>query len=219
MAWFNPALASRLAPPFPCPSRTLQALKRLFGANVAFKQGGKKALGFGGANHEAIVAASGSHFVLINTDMYVTPGWLAALLYGLKALPHAGMVGPMYIGDGNKITEAGECGTISDSSEDTSYRSRQIPPGGVVYSDSAAGNYGRNFEPSHEVRSWSRMAEAVPISLRRSDRPRSTCTPVAPTTSRRPVCSCPAPSTLTSAPSTTATRWDTMRSGGGTGTQ
>ena len=122
---------------------TLVALRRSFGQLVQFHRG-TKAQGFGGANHEAIRASNGTYIVLVNTDMYVTPGWLAALLFTTREvrrvlgwgggreggteeaptlywairiapetpqvcafrfpasqlqIPHAGLVGPTYIGN------------------------------------------------------------------------------------------------------------------------
>ncbi|KAG1658489.1 hypothetical protein FOA52_006268 [Chlamydomonas sp. UWO 241] len=108
---------------------TLSRLRSLFGACVVFVRERGEARGFGAANDAAIRAARGELIVLVNTDMYVTPGWLAALTSTLKSTPRAAMAGPLYIGKDNVITEAG----------------------GIVFGDANAANYGRYSAPAHDT--------------------------------------------------------------------
>ena len=60
---------------------------------------------------------------------FVTPGWLAALLYTIRTIPSVGMAGPLFIGTGHAVTEAG----------------------GLVFDDAAAANYGRNMALEKDV--------------------------------------------------------------------
>jgi len=50
--------------------------------------------GFAAAVNQAVAAARGGTLVLLNSDVQVTPGWLAELRAAL-ALPGAGLVGPL----------------------------------------------------------------------------------------------------------------------------
>ena len=59
----------------------------------------------------------------------MTPGWLAALLYTIRTIPSVGMAGPLFIGTGHAVTEAG----------------------GLVFDDAAAANYGRNMALEKDV--------------------------------------------------------------------
>lgn len=106
---------------------TLSALRRFFGTLITYQRK-EVAVGFGEANNIAAQWARGQYIALINTDMFVTRGWISALLFTFSAFPNAGMVGPLYIGEGNLITEAG----------------------GIVFRDANAANYGRSFSFHHE---------------------------------------------------------------------
>ena len=48
-------------------------------------------LGFCAANNQGIQAARGEFVALLNNDAEAGPGWLDALLHGLRAAPDAGM--------------------------------------------------------------------------------------------------------------------------------
>jgi GT2 family glycosyltransferase len=76
-------------------------------------------------------AARAKRIVLINSDLLVAKGWLYAMWSTLEEDKHSGIVGPMMLGDGHLITEAG----------------------GVVWRDASAANYGRGVtHMEHSVR-------------------------------------------------------------------
>ena len=76
-------------------------------------------------------AARAKRIVLINRDLLVAKGWLYAMWSTLEEDKHSGIVGPMMLGDGHLITEAG----------------------GVVWRDASAANYGRGVtHMEHSVR-------------------------------------------------------------------
>lgn len=51
-------------------------------------------LGFGGGCNQGIAAATGDRLLLLNNDVVVTPGWLAALHAALDSSPGVGIAGP-----------------------------------------------------------------------------------------------------------------------------
>src|SRR5438128_1239321 len=51
-------------------------------------------LGFGAANNQALERATGEFLLLLNSDAFVAPGTVAALLACMKRHPRAGAVGP-----------------------------------------------------------------------------------------------------------------------------
>lgn len=106
---------------------TLTAFRSLFGLFITYQRN-VVPLGFGEANNKAAEWAQGAYIALINTDMFVTPGWICALLFTFSAFRNVGMVGPLYMGEGNLVTEAG----------------------GIVFRDASAANYGRSFSLHHE---------------------------------------------------------------------
>jgi GT2 family glycosyltransferase len=62
---------------------------------------------FGEANNIGVEAARGRFICLLNNDVFVSPGWLEALLGGLRATPEAGAVGPVFMFPDGSIQEAG----------------------------------------------------------------------------------------------------------------
>ena len=56
-------------------------------------------------------------------------GWLTAFQQTFEQNPKAGIVGPMFLGDNDLITEAG----------------------GLIFNDAGAANYARGREPYHEI--------------------------------------------------------------------
>lgn len=72
-----------------------------------------------------------SYLYSVLVHRYVTPGWLAALIFTVRHIPSVGIAGPLFIGDGNVVAEAG----------------------GLVFSDAGAANYGRNMELGKDVSS------------------------------------------------------------------
>ncbi|MEW5301839.1 MAG: hypothetical protein WDW36_004673 [Sanguina aurantia] len=63
--------------------------------------------GFGGTNMAGARQASGQYIALINSDMFVSRGWLAVTLATFAQQPRAGLVGPLFIGKGMLVTEGG----------------------------------------------------------------------------------------------------------------
>jgi len=63
--------------------------------------------GYGAAANYGVAHARGAFVVILNTDAFVVHGWLAALLHTFELRPDAGLVGPMFMGSGNRVTEAG----------------------------------------------------------------------------------------------------------------
>ena len=62
---------------------------------------------FGEANNIGVEAARGRFVCLLNNDVFVSPGWLEALLDSLKAAPDVGAVGPVFLFPDETIQEAG----------------------------------------------------------------------------------------------------------------
>lgn len=50
---------------------------------------------FGPANNQGLAASRSPYVLFLNADTIVTPGWLPALLDGLRSDPRLGMTGPM----------------------------------------------------------------------------------------------------------------------------
>lgn len=63
--------------------------------------------GFGASVNYGMREASGRFAVILNTDAFVVHGWLAALLHTFAMKPDAGLVGPLFLGQQNLVTEAG----------------------------------------------------------------------------------------------------------------
>lgn len=70
---------------------TLEYLHGVEGATVIDNDAN---LGFGGGCNQGIAASRGERILLLNNDVVVTSGWLAALHRGLDADPKAGLTGP-----------------------------------------------------------------------------------------------------------------------------
>lgn len=60
---------------------------------------------------------------------FVVKGWLSAIMLTFDAYPRAGLVGPLFVGEGDLVTEAG----------------------GIIFADAAAANYGRGREPHYSM--------------------------------------------------------------------
>lgn len=58
--------------------------------------------GFAAANNQGLNMATGSFFVLLNNDTYVTPGWIRTLLGHLKRDKSIGLIGPVTNNIGNE---------------------------------------------------------------------------------------------------------------------
>jgi len=50
--------------------------------------------GFAGGNNQGIAVANGSHILLLNNDVVVTPGWLERMISCAEKQPEIGIVGP-----------------------------------------------------------------------------------------------------------------------------
>ena len=68
--------------------------------------------------------------MLIYVSRFVTPGWLASLIFTVQQYPSVGLAGPLHIGPGHLITEAG----------------------GALFSDGETASSGVDKEPNDEVR-------------------------------------------------------------------
>ncbi|MBU4270696.1 MAG: glycosyltransferase [Planctomycetes bacterium] len=55
----------------------------------------KENLGFAAANNQGLRAARGEFLCLLNNDTVVTRGWLSTMIGHLRAMPEAGMIGPV----------------------------------------------------------------------------------------------------------------------------
>lgn len=108
--------------------QTMWRLEQLFGIQVKYRRN-EQAVGYGPANANGIHLASGKYIALINNDMFVVKGWLTAVMQTFETTPNAGIVGPMFMGTNDLITEAG----------------------GLIFSDAGAANYARGREPFHEI--------------------------------------------------------------------
>uniref|UniRef100_A0A061S451 Polypeptide N-acetylgalactosaminyltransferase n=1 Tax=Tetraselmis sp. GSL018 TaxID=582737 RepID=A0A061S451_9CHLO len=98
--------------------RQIQFLKDFFGTRIAYISNTKRS-GFSKACKKGVRAAVGQYIALINSDLYVTPGWLYSLLSTVK--DGALVAGPLMLTSESLISEAG----------------------GIVFSDASAANYGR----------------------------------------------------------------------------
>jgi GT2 family glycosyltransferase len=63
--------------------------------------------GYGAAVNYGLHNAVGTFVVILNTDAFVVHGWLAAMLRTFEMRADAGLVGPLFMGSGNLVTEAG----------------------------------------------------------------------------------------------------------------
>eukprot|EP00983_Pelagomonas_calceolata_P118669 1160529-Pelagomonas_calceolata.AAC.9 len=89
--------------------------------------------GFGAAVNYGVLKSVGAFVVILNTDAFVIHGWLSAMLRTFELRPDAGLVGPLFIGSNNQITEAG--GIV--------YSDNQITEaGGIVNKCARACEYG-----------------------------------------------------------------------------
>jgi hypothetical protein len=75
-----------------------------------------------------IAMATAKYVVLVNSDAFVGRGWLYSLWDTFRTRPAVGMVGPLMIGEGGLVTEAG----------------------GIIWKDAGAANYARGR--SHQAR-------------------------------------------------------------------
>ena len=86
---------------------TIQKLRTLFGVRISY-YAGKTQLGYGKSNNLALAQAKGEYAVLVNSDVFVTPGWLALLMHTMNSYPaQVAMVGPMILNRNNTVVEAG----------------------------------------------------------------------------------------------------------------
>jgi GT2 family glycosyltransferase/glycosyltransferase involved in cell wall biosynthesis len=58
--------------------------------------------GFAAANNQGLALATGEYLVMLNNDTYVTPGWVATLVWHLRRDPKLGMLGPVTNNIGNE---------------------------------------------------------------------------------------------------------------------
>ncbi|GAB4818002.1 hypothetical protein N2152v2_005048 [Parachlorella kessleri] len=86
--------------------QAVSRLEGLFGIDIQYLRH-TKALGYGPSNDEGIRLSCGQYVVLVNSDTLVTRGWLSALLLAFKENARAGIVGPLFMGEKDKVTEAG----------------------------------------------------------------------------------------------------------------
>lgn len=96
-------------------------------------------VGYGMANHAGVLEAAGKYLAIVNTDMYPTKGWLAALLWTFKHFKNVGIVGPMFVGDQNLVTEAG----------------------GYIFGTGQPGNFGRGRLPTDDSVAHARFADYI----------------------------------------------------------
>jgi GT2 family glycosyltransferase len=78
-------------------------LSRLRGARVVLNDENR---GFGPANNQGAKQARGEFLVLLNTDVFVHPGWLEPLLEALRR-PGVGAAVPRYVHEDGSLQEAG----------------------------------------------------------------------------------------------------------------
>lgn len=101
-----------------------------------------KPRGFGGTNMAGARQASGQYIALINSDMFVSKGWLSVMLATFSQQPRAGLVGPLFIGKGMRVTEGG----------------------GIVWADATPANYFRGERVLHNV-SFMRSVDYISAAL------------------------------------------------------
>ncbi|RAN77081.1 hypothetical protein B5P43_20415 [Bacillus sp. SRB_336] len=58
--------------------------------------------GFAAANNQGLAVATGEYLVMLNNDTYVTPGWVATLVWHLRRNEQLGMLGPVTNNIGNE---------------------------------------------------------------------------------------------------------------------
>jgi GT2 family glycosyltransferase len=58
--------------------------------------------GFAAANNQGLAVATGEYLVMLNNDTYVTPGWVATLVWHLRRNERLGMLGPVTNNIGNE---------------------------------------------------------------------------------------------------------------------
>mmetsp|Transcript_21118 Transcript_21118/g.35983 ORF Transcript_21118/g.35983 Transcript_21118/m.35983 type:complete len:753 (+) Transcript_21118:1716-3974(+) len=124
--------------PVPLMMEAVNEIREIFGLKALFMRLEENA-GYGMANHAGILRSTGKYIALVNTDMFPARGWLAALLWTHKHFTHAGVTGPMFVGHGNRVTEAG----------------------GFVLDSGQAGNYGRGLDPSDETLAYARFVDYI----------------------------------------------------------
>ena len=95
-------------------------LQKLFGINVALLRSPTNH-GFSAAVRAGLLHSKGKWVVLVNSDVFVGKGWLKMLHATAENSPRAGIVGPLFLGDGMIVQEAG----------------------GIVFRDGSAANGGR----------------------------------------------------------------------------
>lgn len=86
--------------------------------------------GFGQANNAGAREAVGEYLAILNSDAFVTRGWLATLLASMRQDglgTKVGIAGPLFLNSTGYIMEAG----------------------GIIWNDASAANYGRGEMPSH----------------------------------------------------------------------
>lgn len=101
-----------------------------------------KALGFGGSCMVGARHASGQYIALINSDTFVSRGWLAVMLATFSQQPKAGLVGPLFLGEGMLVAEGG----------------------GLVWADGTPANYFRGEPVRHNV-SFMRPVDYITAAL------------------------------------------------------
>ncbi len=75
---------------------TPQALQELASRNPRLRViSNRDNVGFAAGNNQGLSIARGSHFVLLNNDTVVTPGWLGRFLRAFEQHPDVGILGPM----------------------------------------------------------------------------------------------------------------------------
>lgn len=123
----------------------LRSLHEYFGQRTAYTKTPSNC-GFGCAVMNGFSSATGEYIVVINSDALVINGWLHSILETFAQVPEAALVGPLYIGENNMITESG----------------------GLVYSDGSAANLGRfySFEPQFTYMRRTDYVSAACIVLR-----------------------------------------------------
>lgn len=94
--------------------------------------------GYGASNNHALRVARGRYAMLLNTDVFVRPGWVSALLFTMRTYPRAGMVGPMMLGLDGRVKEAG--GFINGGGKPSNF-GRRLMPNQVPYSHARPVDY------------------------------------------------------------------------------
>ena len=74
----------------------------------------KENLGFAAANNQGLRAARGEFLCLLNNDTVVARGWLSTMIGHLRAMPEAGMIGPVSNMVGNEAKVPVDYSTIGE---------------------------------------------------------------------------------------------------------